>query len=144
MTLRPAATEEASAVLALLEAVDLPGFGLFDREDTVVVVAEERAGIVGSAAVERYGNHGLLRSVAVVPGDRSRGLGRALVAEATGAARATGIVDCWLITEDASGYFASLGWQPATRDDLPDAMRLSAEYTAHCTESAAVMVRSLV
>ena len=143
MTIRSGVSADGQGIIALLETAGLPGSGLLTRDDTLVFVAESDHTVVGTAAVERYATHGLLRSVAVATPARGGGLGRSLVTEAIAAAAAAGLSDCWLITEDASDYFSGLGWLAVSLEDLPAEVRLSDEYTAHCSAAATAMVRSL-
>ncbi|MHB0950024.1 MAG: GNAT family N-acetyltransferase, partial [Gemmatimonadaceae bacterium] len=75
---RAATTADLPAITQLLRGAELPTDGI----DALVgdfVVAEAPQGIVGTGAVERAGDDGLLRSVAVAAGWRDRGIGRLLV-----------------------------------------------------------------
>jgi GNAT superfamily N-acetyltransferase len=80
-TIANAQPQDLPDVLALLDRSELPRDGLADHFD-LVLVARDGAQIVGSAAIERYGDAGLLRSVAVDSAYRSQGLGAQLVGSA--------------------------------------------------------------
>jgi amino-acid N-acetyltransferase len=107
------------------------------------VVARGRDGVVGCAAVEAYGSVGLLRSMCVVSQLRGSGIGRRLVAATEALAASRGIVELWLLTETAEGWFPRLGYVTATRADVPAALMSSPEFTSACPESAAILRKSL-
>jgi amino-acid N-acetyltransferase len=142
MNVRPANASDLAAVAALLAKAGLSTVGL-DPRQLDLIVAEENGAVVGAAAIEAHSGHGLLRSVVVDEQRRGGAVGTRLVAEAVTAARRDGLRDLWLLTETAEGFFSSLGWTTSVGNDMPSAIRLSPEYTAHCSESAAVMVRDL-
>ena len=95
--IRSAHPLDTPAIERLLTAADLPLAGLSDALPGMVV-AESGGAIVGTAALEVRGNNALLRSVAVAPEWRSRGLGRALVARAIADAEARGLDAVYLLT----------------------------------------------
>jgi amino-acid N-acetyltransferase len=82
-----------------------------------------------------------LRSVAVAPGWRSRGLGRALVERAIAEAEGRGLHAIYLLTTTAERYFPSLGFTATTRDAVPEELRAAAEFCGACPDSAVVMCR---
>lgn len=142
MTIEPAQPTDDELVEGLLADAGLPLDGAaaaFDRG----VVARDATGLVGAAALEAFGEAGLLRSVVVAAGWRGLGLGRALVAHVEQMARTGGISQIYLITETASGYFPRLGYQPVPRDSAPAAIAGSIEFTTACSSSAIVMHRRL-
>ncbi len=101
-------------VLDLLTRCGLPQDGLAAHvADALVAVQAGR--VVGSAALEHYGDAALLRSVAVDPAWRGQGLGDRLVAAALAHARTRGVADVYLLTETAADYFARRGFAPVAR-----------------------------
>lgn len=62
-----ASTDDWPAVRALLEACNLPLAGAREGLAGFRLARHADAGLVGCAALERYGRSGLLRSVAVAP-----------------------------------------------------------------------------
>ena len=73
--------------------------------------------IVGAAAVEPYGQAGLLRSVVVAESRRGTGLGRELVAAAEALAQEEGIRELYLLTETAADWFPRLGYEVVDREE---------------------------
>jgi amino-acid N-acetyltransferase len=133
-----ARTDDLGAILDLLDRSDLPRDGLADHLG-LALVAREGERVVGSAAVERYGDAGLLRSVAVDPAYRGQGLGAQLVGAALDLARQEGVKTVYLLTTSAPDYFPRFGFHLVTRDDVAPAVRQSVEFTSACPASALVM-----
>ena len=141
-TIVPATDAHWPAVRSLLEAAGLPLDGVHEHlGDFVVALEGDEA--VGVAGLELRGGDALLRSVAVRPDRRDRGLGAALADAALRRASSLGARRAWLLTTGAAGYFERLGFGRASRDEVPDAMRASSQFTGACPASATLMVREL-
>ena len=142
-TLRLAAPSDEAAVEALLTSAGLPLDGVHEALPCFVV-AEDAGDIVGVAGIEACGitgEHALLRSVAVAPAWRKRGLGRALVSRTIAEAEARGAKAMYLLTTTAERYFPSFGFHETSRDAVPDDVRATVEFQSACPASATVMVR---
>lgn len=126
------------ALLELLERSDLPRDGFAEHLGSALV-ARDAGRVVGSAAVERYGQAGLLRSVAVDAAYRGRGLGAQLVDAALTLARRDGLRTVYLLTTSAPEYFPRFGFAPVGRADVTAEVRQSVEFTGACPDSALVM-----
>jgi amino-acid N-acetyltransferase len=142
VTIRPATPEDDPAVRALIAGAGLPLDGLDDA--AVLLVADADGTVVGTVALERYpaesGSVFLLRSAAVAPEHRGRGIGAALAAaalERVDAERAP----VALLTETADGWFPRFGFRPVPRDELPEALAASAELRGACPDSARALLR---
>lgn len=94
---------------------------------------------VGCAALEIYGQAGLLRSVAVAEAWRSQGFGRGLTEMALNLARQRGLTELYLLTETAGEFFPRFGFTPVSRAEVPPAVQQSVEFTTACPASALVM-----
>ena len=138
--LRAATASDLPAIERLLTASALPLAGVADSLSGFVV-AEHEGVIVGTAALEACCNNALLRSVAVAPEWRARGLGRALVTRVIGDAEARGIRALYLLTTTAERYFPSFGFQPIAREEVPADVRETEEFRSACPATAAVMCR---
>ncbi len=98
---------------------------------------------LGAIGFERYGTHGLLRSLVVAEGARGAGLGRALVTRLEREAAAAGVTELWLLTIDADRFFTGRGYAAAARDQAPAAIRRTAEFSRLCPASARLMRRRI-
>lgn len=97
----------------------------------------------GFGAIEGDGPDRLLRSVVVPQARRGEGIGAALVTALADKARTSGTTRLWLLTTDAAGFFARLGWTAVDRASAPDAIRASDQFTTLCPASATLMMREL-
>lgn len=138
--LRTARAADLPAIEQLLTMSELPLAGVAESLPGFIV-AEANGTIVGTAALEVRDDNALLRSVAVAPAWRSRGLGRALVTRVIADAEARGLRALYLLTTTAEHYFPSFGFQPITRDVVPPDIRGTEEFQCACPASAVVMCR---
>ena len=139
--IRSAAPSDLSAVERLLTESKLPLDGVRESLATFLV-AESGGTIVGVAGLEVCGEHALLRSVAVAPAWRSKGLGRELVNRITADAERRGIHALYLLTTTAESYFPSFGFARVARADVPPDVQETAEFRGACPASATVMRRA--
>ena len=142
-SLRPATARDLPALEQLLTASGLPLAGVAENLASFVV-AESDGKLVGVAGLEVCCNNALLRSVAVDPAWRGRGVGRQLVERVIAAAESRGIRALYLLTTTAEHYFPSFGFTRTTREAVPEEVRATAEFQGACPASAVVMSRELV
>ncbi len=137
---RPPSPEHLPALKVLLAQVGLPTEGLAERP-TTGILAWDGESLVGSALLERYGDTGLLRSVAVAPAWQGKGVGRHLVGTVLREVRAAQTCRrIYLLTETAVPFFARLGFRRIGRDQVEPRIRRSAEFAHVCPTSAQAMV----
>lgn len=139
--LRAARAADLPEIERLLTSSHLPLVGVAESLPGFVV-AEAGGAIVGSAALEVCCDNALLRSVAVAPEWRSRGLGRALVTRVIADAEARGLRALYLLTTTAEHYFPSFGFHQIARDEAPADVQVTEEFRTACPDSAVVMCRS--
>jgi amino-acid N-acetyltransferase len=133
---------DAEAVFRLLEDNHLPLDGSSEHLATTIVAREEGR-IVGSAALEVYGDGVLLRSVAVAPALQRRGLGHELTDAAFQLARTVGAPAVYLLTTTAERYFPKFGFERIDRAQVPETVKASVEFTSACPSTATVMRKLL-
>lgn len=141
--LRAARPADLPRIEQLLTKAELPLAGVAESLPGFVV-AESDGAIVGTAALEICSDNALLRSVAVAPEWRSRGLGRALVTRVIADAESRGLRALYLLTTTAERYFPSFGFREVTRADVPTDVKRTKEFRGACPESAVVMCRHCV
>ena len=110
------------------------------RDYFVAHVDRSMAGVCG---LEIHGPDGLLRSVAVDPRWRGRGVAEALLEAALGRGRRLSLQDVYLLTTTAHDYFARRGFADCARSDAPAAIRDSWEFRTGCPTSSSLMRRPL-
>jgi amino-acid N-acetyltransferase len=137
-----AVPEDLPEARALVAAAGLPLEGLADAAS--VVVARGGDAVVGTAALERHGAGPdtvfLLRSAAVAPTWRGRGVGSALIRAALERVDEAA-APVALLTETAEHWFPRFGFQPVDRTALPAALEASAELRGACPTSARTLLR---
>lgn len=143
LQLERARPEDAARVIELLERNHLPSDGLAEHLGHAIVAKSDGL-IVGSAAIERYADGGLLRSVAVAPELQGRGIGHQLTEAALTLAGELRLPALYLLTTTADRFFPQFGFARITRDDVPESVRASVEFTSACPASAVVMRRRLL
>jgi amino-acid N-acetyltransferase len=137
--IRGARADDRDAVAALLERTALPPDGLDEQFGEAYAVAVADGEIVGAAGVEVYGSAGLLRSAAVDPAWRGRGLGQRLSEERLSWAAARGLDTVYLLTTTAADFFPRLGFVPVPREEVPAEVRGSLQFAGVCPSTAAVL-----
>ena len=126
MQLREFKLEDYDAVRALWEQYpNALGIGRSDAREEIVkklerdpdlfLVAEDAAKIVGTVIGGFDGRRGLIYHLAVDPGYRGQGLGRALMAEVERRLSDRGCLRAYLLVKpenlDVIDYYARLGWE---------------------------------
>jgi amino-acid N-acetyltransferase len=142
MHIERAAPADVAAVEALLSAAGLPLDGAADALRSGVV-ARDGDEVVAAAALERYGDAALLRSVVVAAERRGLGIGREIVGAAEALARDDGVRDLYLLTETAVDWFPRLGYERVDRATATAAVGESLEFTTVCRDTGIPMRRRL-
>jgi len=86
---------------------------------------------------------GLVRSLAVQPNGRNKGMATALVRHIEAHAMSCGINELYLLTNTAEAFFARLGYRKLARTLAPQAIRESREFSDLCPDDAAFMGKTL-
>jgi amino-acid N-acetyltransferase len=101
------------------------------------------SGLAGVVGVENFGPHGLLRSLAVRENARNCGYGRMLVGHAEVLAAEQGIREVYLLTTTAAGFFALLGYSEVKREEAPEAIRKTPQFSSLCPSSSVFMKKMI-
>lgn len=142
MEIRPAQPADWPAIAQLLGRASLPLDGAEAHLGHFLVASQEQQ-VAGVAGLEVYGEHGLLRSVAVDREFRGEGLGGQLTNAIITQARAGGLASLTLLTTTAADYFPRWGFTRIERHQAPTAVTASVEFQGACPASAVVMTLAL-
>lgn len=129
---------DASAIKELLNSCDLPTDGIFNLLDTTIVV-KINSKLIGTVSIEIYGQHALLRSLAVATEARDQSIGRKLFSQITELAQTLGVNQLFLLTIDAENYFSRLGFKTLEREKAPQQIKDTAQFRDLCPSSAICM-----
>lgn len=141
LTIEEGRSQDLPQIRALLRGAGLTAD--VDHLITRFLVARDNGQVVACAVLEDYERAGLLRSVAVDPSHRNRGLARSLTNALIERARAQGLAAVYLLTDTAAGYFARHGFRAITRERVRPAVLASEQFRGENCTSSTVMVLEL-
>lgn len=137
-----AGNEQRQQVVALLQSERLPVDDL-PASFNNFFVASDGDRIIGAVGLEQYEHYGLLRSMVVDKEYRNKSIASQLVHQLESFA-ATLSIDCmYLLTETASVYFEAKGYEKVSREETPEELKSSSEFSHVCPVSAVVMKKPL-
>ncbi len=141
ITIRSAFDRDIKNAKKLLRAADLP---VDDLDSSMLAFVAEADGLlVAAIGIEVFDSVGLLRSLVVASDFRAAGIGRFLVERLEDRARQDGVSELWLLTIDADAWFEGLGYTALGREQAPDAIRATAEFSSLCPDDAVLMRKPL-
>ena len=143
LELRPAKPAQFDAIAGLLSAAGLPVEDLNVAMFDAFVVATEGEVCVGVVGLEICESNALLRSLAVEPQHRSRGLGARLVDAIETEAQARGVTALYLLTTTAATFFQRVGYTAHDRASVPPALAATTEFSSLCPDTADCLWRDL-
>jgi N-acetylglutamate synthase-like GNAT family acetyltransferase len=143
ITFETAVAADLPAVRALLARCALPTDDLQEGHLAHFIVCRAGGQIVGAVGLEVIGSVGLLRSLAVAPARRGRGLAHELWRRILDRARILELARLYLLTTTAEPLFARWGFARLAREVVPDSIRATPEFAALCPSTAAVMAKDL-
>lgn len=120
-----------------LAGADLPTDDVEDEGRTFFRIVGDDNRTVGYAGLEACGGDQLLRSVVVLPGQRGKGAGLAVVEAVL--SRVEPGNDVFLATTSASPFFERLGFIEVQRENLPAAVLATRQLSSLCPSSATIM-----
>jgi amino-acid N-acetyltransferase len=139
VTVVPASPEDLPRIRALLVACGLPAEDVDGKGAQRILVAREDGQITGCIGLEVHGEAGLLRSFAVAPASRRRGVGAELHDRAVALARDLGVRDLYLLTTTVRERAVRAGFLDVPRESVPEAIREGSPFKGLCPATAACM-----
>ena len=137
-------TNDKEEVLGLIKAAGLPTEDLTDEKMKNFLVARTKDdSILGVVGVELYQESGLLRSLAVDPDSREKGVGSRLTRKIESLARHKGIKTLYLLTMTAADFFSKMDYKMIQREKVPRSIEKTEEFKNICPVSAACLFKIL-
>ncbi|MGC4038492.1 MAG: arsenic resistance N-acetyltransferase ArsN2 [Chitinophagaceae bacterium] len=141
--IKQATISDRKGIVTLLQTEKLPVEDLPLTLDHFYIATDRMNAIIGAIGLESHGRHGLLRSMVVARNFRNHGIAAELVGLLQTEAKIIGMDSVYLLTETASDYFSRKGFNKISRDEVPEEIKLSSEFSNVCPVSAVVMFKKL-
>jgi amino-acid N-acetyltransferase len=138
----PARPEDLPAIEGLLSECGLPTEGVAEILDHVIV-ARDGERLLGCAGLEAHGRACVLRSLAVTPAARGRGIARPLIEGILTLAGRIGAHEAWLLTYSIEPLARRYGFEPVGRDQVPEQLLQAGEFRLTRCNSATIMRKVL-
>ena len=135
-------SEHLNQLETLLSDSGLPADDCAEQGDIFCGIFDHGELIAGGG-LEPAGDYSLLRSIVVKPSCRGRGLARAISEYLLEQARSQGRSSVYLLTESAENYFENLGFVRVTRNQVPQAIAETRQFSSLCPDSASCLMTDL-
>lgn len=110
-----------------------------DQFEHFFKVCDHPGKIAAAIGLEIYGTYGLLRSLVVKEACRNKGIAFRLVQNLIVHAKKLGLKKIYLLTTTADKYFEKHSFERISRDNVPEEIKQSREFSLICPASAIVM-----
>jgi amino-acid N-acetyltransferase len=130
-----------SEVLALIKRNGLPIEDISTSTKLFSITKDNE--IAGTIGIEFYNQVALLRSLAVAETYRSKGIGGKLVEHIEKIAKQNAVKELILLTTTASDYFSKKAYRTIERNNVPEEIKKSSEFSSTCPSSAVIMKKVL-
>jgi N-acetylglutamate synthase-like GNAT family acetyltransferase len=142
LTIVDATASDLSMMVTALAEAGLPTLDVGGPDQHFFCFRDEDGALAGFSGLELRGTDALLRSVLVLPTQRRRGLGRAIVQATLDRAGTLGARRIFLLTTNAEAFFANLGFATTPRSSAPAPIAATAEFKQLCPATAICMTRA--
>jgi len=132
-----------SQLVDLLKECDLP-YNDIEPDAKHFFICKKDDEVIGCIGLELYGEDALLRSLAVKEQFRNEGHAKRLVETLHAYAASLGVKHLYLFTTTANKYFQKQGYSSISRENLPEAIKSSAEFSYLCPSSAMTMQKKIM
>jgi amino-acid N-acetyltransferase len=137
------AADDLPELLALLRDCGLPHRDVTTNKLSEFMVCRAEGRLIATAGLEVCGDAVLLRSLAVLPGYRQRGLASQLLEALQQRLRARRHRRIFLLTTTAPEFFAARGFDRCARQLVPPGIAETSEFRKLCPASATCMHKQL-
>ena len=142
LQLQIAITEtQRQQVITLLQQHKLPVSDIDD--DKILYLLLDGGEIAGTAGLDIFEDCALLRSVSVVKERQGRGYGKFMNDAVEQYAKEAGIGCLYLLTTTAKDFFDKQGYCVIKREDAPESVKQTAEFSSLCPATAVVMKKKI-
>jgi amino-acid N-acetyltransferase len=132
---------ERQEAINLLQQHGLPVSDIDDDKLLYLLMDGEK--IIGTAGLEIFEDCALLRSVSVIKEEQGKGYGKIINQQIEKYVKESGINCLYLLTTTAKDFFDKQGYCIIKREESPEALKQTAEFTSLCPSSAVVMKKRI-
>lgn len=129
-------------VIELLKFWKLPYSDLSNMRVQIYCLKDE-SGLKGTGGLEIYGENALIRSVAVAERFLRTGQGKIICDELEQIALKSGIKNLYLLTTTAASFFKHRGYETIEREQFPEGLKNTAQFSELCPSTAICMKKIL-
>ena len=137
----PANNSIKQLVIALLQENNLPVSDLDKGKHLFALLQKDQ--IIGTGGIEFFERCALLRSISVKKDLQGNGLGKFITAGLEKVSKQKGVDCLYLLTTTAKDFFNKEGYEVINRDDVPESIKNTSEFSSVCPSSAIVMKKVL-
>jgi amino-acid N-acetyltransferase len=131
------------SLIELLSRFALPTSDINQPGSIYFFGCHQKGKLIGSVGIEICKKSAILRSLATHEEVRNTGLGRALVEHAELNASLMGVDAIYLLTTTAADFFERLGYGQLCREQVPDAIKKTTQFTDLCPATSYLMRKLL-
>ena len=142
MKYEPAKSADFPEIEKLLSAMGLPSADIVGYLNNFIIARVGKK-IVGVVGMELYEEACLLRSLAVLPDHRGKGVARELFRRIVFHAKKTGVKEVYLLTMTTETLCKKWGFKKIARSKVPRQVLASKEFKGLCPRSAVCMCQSI-
>ena len=143
MIIKKAENQDVTLIRNLLAESDLYHADIDGESGHQFLIAWQEDDLIGSVALEVAGQVALLRSLAVKPEYRRKGVATKLVDAIESHAKSQDIKDLYLLTLTAAEFFSGLGYRKTDRAQAPVSLQGTTEFKSVCPATAVCMKKEL-
>jgi amino-acid N-acetyltransferase len=136
--------EMLNSIINLLKDSGLPYKDISLEKSLMFSYLDDHGNIIGSGGLEFYGPYALLRSVAVRKDLQGKAIGKRIVNDLFEKAKEKNARAIYLLTETANKYFSRLQFHDVDRNNVPQEIRSSSEFSNVCPTSSACMMKLIL
>jgi amino-acid N-acetyltransferase len=133
--------KERLEAITLLEQHQLPTSDIDNDKLLYLLVDGEK--VIGTAGLEIFEDCALLRSVSVIKEEQGKGYGKIINEEIEKYAKESGINCLYLLATTAKDFFDKQGYCVIRREESPETLKQTAEFTSLCPSTAVVMKKRI-
>jgi|SRR4030095_729224 len=128
-------------VIELLQENNLPVSDLDEGKHLFALL--QNGEVVGTGGLELFNNCALLRSVSVKKDLQNRGLGKYINKELERMSKEKGVDCLYLLTTTAKDFFCHEGYEVVDREEAPELIKNTSEFSSVCPSTAVAMRKYL-